>query len=162
MGRPHDHVGDAKLVLYLTHHDAQIPRVVRHPVEHSGGWAHGIGGIELDPCRGAAHGERVVACPDREGLRPFGRRNVAGREVCQGVLVARAGHANVFVNDILASSLKLLRYAVLQDGNVHTQQMRNNAQRDGVLIELVAAVVGELGNGHRTEMNTVLRHPGLN
>ena len=38
-----------------------LARVLRHPVQHAGGGAHGIGAVELDACGRAAHGHGGVA-----------------------------------------------------------------------------------------------------
>ena len=61
VGRADRHVDHADFVLDLPDHDAGLARVRRHPVQHAGGRAHGIGAVELHARGRAAHGQRHVA-----------------------------------------------------------------------------------------------------
>ena len=115
VGGADNHVGDADLVLDLANHDAEVARVLGVPVEHAGGRAHGVGGVELHAGRGAAHGEGLIAGPHCLGLAAFRHGVGEGDEVLLGVGVAREGHAHVLVHHILALSSELLSDARFED-----------------------------------------------
>ena len=64
MGRADDHVHHADLVLHLPNHDAELPRVLRHPHQHAGGRAHRVSRVKFHARRRAAHGGGLVAGDD--------------------------------------------------------------------------------------------------
>src|SRR5688572_5255482 len=112
--RADHHVHHSDLILDLPHHDAQLPRVRRHPHEHPGGWAHGISGIKLHARRRAAQRDRLI--PSNHGqtfsaLRCFDRERL---EICRGVIIARSRHIDVLGNDRVALLLELSRQHLLQ------------------------------------------------
>ena len=106
--RANRHVDDADLVLDLAHHDVRLARVRRHPVQHAGRGAHGIGAVELDARRRASHGHGGVAA--EHGVAGLGHRQRPreGLEVLRGVVVAGAREVDVLVDDRLVLLAELL------------------------------------------------------
>ena len=160
VGRSHRHVGHADLVLDLAHHDAEFAGVLGHPVEHARRGAHGIGAVELDARGRPAHRQGFVPGPDRErvGLLREGVRQRS--EVGARVFVTGAGDRDVGRDHRLALSLELERERRLQDLEVESQHMGDDAQRGRVLRQLVLRVPGEFDHRHAAEMNAVLVLPG--
>ena len=64
VGRADDHVHHADFVLDLPDHDAELPRVRRHPHQHAGGRAHRVSRVKFHARRRAAHGGGLVAGDD--------------------------------------------------------------------------------------------------
>jgi len=115
----------------------------------------------LTPPRRTAHGQGLVAGPDGQRFGA-GRERVRERlEVRAGMVEAGAGHGHVFIDHVLTLSLKLRRQGLLEDLEVQPEQGQGHAQRDGVLDELVSALVGQLRDRHRTQLNALVGVAGF-
>ena len=161
MGRADRHVGHGDFILGLTDHDAQIPRVSRHPVQYAGGRAHGIGGVELDPRRGAPHGQGIVPGPERQGFRAGGKGFRQGIEIRRRIVVAGARRGDVLGHHRVALAAELQFQRLLQNLEVEPQQVGDDTEGDGVLDDLVAASVRQFPDGHGTEAHPFRRFSRL-
>ena len=128
-----DHVRNADLVLNLPHHDAQVAGVLRHPVQHAGGGAHGVGGVELHARRGPTHRDGIVAGPLRQRVVVLRQRHGVRRKVLLRVVVSDAGHADVLVDHRLPLPREPHPQAVLKDAEVELQQRARSPDGHRVL-----------------------------
>ncbi len=161
VGGADGHVDDADLVLDLADHDVGLAGVGGHPVEDAGGGAHGIGAVEFAGGGGGSHGHGLVAGEDGVAGVGEGEGVVEGLEILGGVVVASAGEGDVFVDDGAIFFAELLFEDALEGGEADAHHAEGGADGEGVLRDLVAADVGELGDGEGAELDTVRGGAGV-
>ena len=107
MGSANGYVDNSDLVFNLTHHNAQLAPVPRHPVKHTGCGAHRIGTVKTHARRRSSHRQRLVAFEERQFFSGVGQRECERLEMRTSVVVTGAGHSDVFGNDGLPFSFEL-------------------------------------------------------
>ena len=158
VGRADDHVHHADLVLDLPDHDAELPRVRRHPHQHAGGRAHRISRIKFHARRRAAHGGGLVAGDDAQRLGSFRRLPRKRFEILRRVIVAGARDGDVLGHDRVALLLELPGNDRFERLRFDPEQLERGAERGGVDRQLVA--LGQFLHRHRAKLHAVGRLPG--
>ena len=155
VGGADGHVDDADFVFDLADHDVGLAGVGGHPVEDAGGGAHGIGAVEFAGGGGGAHGHGLVAAEDGVAGVGEGEGVIEGLEILGGVVVAGAGDGDVFVDDGAVFFAELFFEDGLERVEADAHHAEGGADGEGVLGDLVAADVGELGDGEGAELDAV-------
>ena len=153
MRRADGHVDDADLVFYLTHQDAGLASVPGHPVQYSGGGAHGVGAVELAAGCSAAHGQSGVAAEHGVTLVGHGQGLVKGLEVGGRIVVSGSRDVDVFRHHGLALLAELCLEDAFQHVEADAHHAERSTQRQGVLRDLVARDVCQRADRQRTELD---------
>ncbi len=153
MGRADCHIDDADLVFHLAHQDARLASVRRHPVQHTGGGAHGVGAVELHAGGRTAHRHRSVAAEHR--IAVLGHRQGLGKglEVRRGVVVSGARDVDVFFDHGFALASELGGQHALQRLKAHAHHAEGGALCECVLGNLVAGDIRQRADRERTELH---------
>ena len=153
MGRADDHVHHADFVLNLTDHDAELPRVLGHPHQHAGRWAHRIGRVKFHARRRAAHRGGLVAGDDAQRLCANRCLPRECFEILRGIFVTGPGDGDVPGHDLVALLLELPGDDRFERLRFNPEQLERGAERGGVDRELVA--LGQVLHRHRAKLHAV-------
>src|SRR3984957_18370001 len=114
MGSADRHIHHANLVFHLPDHNVGLASVGRHPMQHSGRRAHGIGAIEFHARGRPAHRHRGVAT--EHGIAGPGHWKRPGKrlEIRSRVVISGPCDGDVFSHDGFAFFPELLGQNLLQ------------------------------------------------
>jgi len=149
------HVDYADFVLDLPHHDACFARVRRHPVQHSGRRAHGIGAIKFHARCRPAHGHGDIAAQDRVAVLRLEKWVWESREMRGGVIIAGPRNRDVFRHYCLALLLKLFPQDFFERREADTHHVETSADCQGVLCHFISRNVRQLGNRKWTKLHAI-------
>ena len=158
MGRADDHVHHTDFVLNLTDHDTELARVLGHPHQHPGRWAHRIGGVEFYSRGRPAHRGGLVAGDDAQRLCADRRFPWERFEILRRIFVTGPGDRNVPGHDLFALLLELPGDDRFERLRFDPEQLERGAERGGVDRQLVA--FGQVLHRHWAKLHAVGRLTG--
>src|SRR5205823_14496287 len=123
------HVHHADRVPDLPTHDAELPRVGRHPHQHAGGWAHRISRVEFYARRRAAHRGGLVAGDNTEWLRSHWRFPRKRFEVLGRIIVTGPRDRNILSYDCVTFLLELPGNDRLERLRFNPEQLKRGSER---------------------------------